>query len=188
MATTGPPPGGPWWAAETDTKMAGSPVTAAATPPTHAFIWRCQWTSESSSMMLRLPRTWPEGSAHARLRQLYQDLLAARRQWPALRDRRHTAARLVIGDGRGHCDVGTAEGGCATRPAILLLQRGGDDGLLAVANLAAEPVPLAALKLGGGHLLLSTEDARYGGARHDDHSCEEILPYELLVFASGDQL
>ena len=76
----------------------------------------------------KLDWAWPEGSPQAQLRQLYQDLLAARRRWPALRDRRHTAARAAerpaeldrIGDGQ---------------PALLVLQRGGDDGLLAVANL-----------------------------------------------------
>lgn len=38
IAATGPPPSGPWWAAETETKTAGSPVTAAVTPPTQALI------------------------------------------------------------------------------------------------------------------------------------------------------
>ena len=57
MAATGPPPSGPWWAAETETNTAGSPVTAAVTPPTQALIWRCQCTSESSSIALRRPRT-----------------------------------------------------------------------------------------------------------------------------------
>ena len=57
IAATGPPPSGPWWAAETETKTAGSPVTAAVTPPTAALIWRCQCTSESSSIALRRPRT-----------------------------------------------------------------------------------------------------------------------------------
>ena len=59
IAATGPPPSGPWWAADTDTNTAGSPVTDAATPPTQALICRCQCTSESSSMALRRPRTSP---------------------------------------------------------------------------------------------------------------------------------
>ena len=63
MAATGPPPEGPWCTAATDTKIAGSPVTAAATPPTHALMARCQCTSLSSSMMLRRPCTRPVGSA-----------------------------------------------------------------------------------------------------------------------------
>ena len=33
IAATGPPPSGPWCAADTDTKTAGSPVTEAVTPP-----------------------------------------------------------------------------------------------------------------------------------------------------------
>ncbi len=131
----------------------------------------------------KLSWSWPEGSAQAQLRQLYQDLLAARRQWPALRDRRHTAARLANGDGT----TTTGEGGCATGPPLLLLERGGDEGLLAVANLTAVAASLATLKPGGGHLLLSTEDARYGGVRRNDHSREEILPHELLIFASKGQ-
>src|SRR3982750_3822693 len=63
IAATGPPPDGPWCTAATDTNTAGSPVTDAVTPPTHALIWRCQWTSESSSIALRRPRTLPVGSA-----------------------------------------------------------------------------------------------------------------------------
>ena len=43
----------------------------------------------------KLAWAWPEGSPQAQLRQLYQDLLRARRRWPAIRDRRHTAARLL---------------------------------------------------------------------------------------------
>ena len=96
----------------------------------------------------KLDWAWPEGSPHAQLRQLYQDLLAARRRWPALRDRRHTAARLL----------NDSELGEDASP-LLVLQRGGDDGLLAVANLTAQNVSMAALELDGRELLLSTEDA-----------------------------
>src|SRR5918995_3974551 len=59
IAATGPPPSGPWCAADTETNTAGSPVTEAATPPTQLLIWRCQCTSESSSIALRRPRTVP---------------------------------------------------------------------------------------------------------------------------------
>jgi maltooligosyltrehalose trehalohydrolase len=105
----------------------------------------------------RLAWAWPEGSAHGQLRQLYQDLLAARRRWPGLRDRRHAAARLLSASGSED-----REG----PPALLVLQRGGDDGLLAVANLTAETVSIAAMELSGRKVLLSTEDARYGGGRN----------------------
>jgi len=40
MAMTGPPPCGPWCMASTETKTAGSPIAAAATPPTAPFEWR----------------------------------------------------------------------------------------------------------------------------------------------------
>ena len=38
IAATGPPPSGPWWAAETETKTAGSPVTAAVTGDPAVFV------------------------------------------------------------------------------------------------------------------------------------------------------
>ena len=39
--------------------------------------------------------SWPEHSFAGQLRRLYQDLLAARRGWPALGDRRHTSALVI---------------------------------------------------------------------------------------------
>ena len=67
------------------------------------------------------------GSLQAKHRQLYQDLLAVRRQWPALRDRERTTARLI------HPDLNDQNG----RSSILLLKHSGENGLLAVANLSA---------------------------------------------------
>jgi maltooligosyltrehalose trehalohydrolase len=130
----------------------------------------------------KLSWAWPEGSPQARMRQLYQDVLTARREWPALRDRRHTTARLI----QVHCaaqwgqshfhgeEVDWRDGvDCAARigtdpceAALLVLQRGGDTGLLAVANLSPQQVSLAAVELGDRRLLLSTEDVRYGGDRN----------------------
>jgi maltooligosyltrehalose trehalohydrolase len=150
----------------------------------------------------KLSWSWPEGSPRAQLRQLYRDLLAARRQWPALRDRGQTFARLVGPDVAGEAphrrprvsgssatadtgaDGGTAESAPATGPAVLLLQRGGEAGIRAAANLTGEPASLAGLDLGGGELLLSTENERYGGARRSHHRREEVLPYEMLIFGS----
>ena len=40
MAITGPPPCGPWCIASTETNTAGSPIAAAATPPTAALECR----------------------------------------------------------------------------------------------------------------------------------------------------
>jgi len=119
---------------------------------------------------------WPEDSPQAGLRRLYQDLLAARRRWPSLRDRRRTAARLLRAPDPAN------RGG---EPALLLIQRGGDDGLRAVANLTQQSVPRVSVKLAAGEILLSTEDARYGGSRPQDCGWEEILAHELLVFEAG---
>jgi maltooligosyltrehalose trehalohydrolase len=118
----------------------------------------------------KLDWVWPEGSSHSQRRQLYQDLLAARRRWPALRDRRHTNARLLNDASSTDRD---------NRPTLLLLQRGGDDGLLAVANLTMETLPIKAPELNGRKVLLSTEDALYGGSR-------ELLPSPFGRGAGGD--
>src|SRR5205823_6190348 len=66
--------------------------------------------AEDTFAAARLSWSWPEGTPRAGLRRLYADLLAARRQWPALRDFRDRAARLLPG----------AEGGL-----VLELVRGG---------------------------------------------------------------
>ena len=104
----------------------------------------------------KLGWAWPEGSAEWQRRQLYQDLLAARRRWPALAERRHTAARLVGASAAANQEC---------QPALLVLRRGNDEGLLAVANLTPQETPMPALELDPMVLLLSTEDERYGGSR-----------------------
>jgi maltooligosyltrehalose trehalohydrolase len=150
----------------------------------------------------RLSWAWPEGSPHSQLRRLYQDLLAARHRWPALRDRRHTIVRLL-------------NDRVSDAPALLAIRRGGEDGLLAVANLTEKTALLAEAEKGTGPIcvqhrpgrsgkldlspfplreaILSTEDARYGGGRlvlpSPSASVGEgvdlqLLPYELLVFGS----
>jgi maltooligosyltrehalose trehalohydrolase len=126
----------------------------------------------------KLAWAWPEGSPQAQLRQLYQDLLAARRRWPALEDRRHTTARLLkLSHEEDH----------PAPPALLLLARGGGQRILAVANLTAGAVSMAGIELGGGKMLLSTEDPRYGGSHREGLPADrqpgpQILPHELLVF------
>ena len=66
---------------------------------------RFDWSTEipdpqspETFLSAKLAWSWPEGSLQAKHRRLYQDLLAARRQWPALRDREHTNARLINPD------------------------------------------------------------------------------------------
>ena len=142
-----------------------------------------EWTTEipdpqspATFAAARLAWSWPEGSSDARLRQLYQDLLAARRTWPALCDRRSTTARVVHNPGLEDRDE---------RSAVLVLNRGGENGLVALANLAPKAVSFPPLDLGGRRVILSTEDVQYGGSRPAGGLSGELLPYELLVFGKG---
>jgi maltooligosyltrehalose trehalohydrolase len=138
----------------------------------------------------KLAWAWPDGTPQAQRRQLYADLLAARRRWPALGYRSPATARLWPPAGKSR---------------LLALQRGGAGGILAIANLTAEPASLGGadivvhpedphvpgreeclarqpnLELAKRVLLLSTESTAYGGQR-STQSSDAILPYELLIF------
>ena len=116
----------------------------------------------------RLSWSWPEGSSRASLRRLYQDLLTARRTWPPLGERQRTEASVV-----------PVEGGAS---AVLVIRRGGEGGLLAVANLTAEIQPLPAIDLGPRALLLSSESKWYGGSREGERRIGRLHPYELVLF------
>jgi len=114
----------------------------------------------------QLTWSWSAGSHHAGLRQLYCDLLAARRTWPALRDFRHRHASL-IGEGR-----------------VLCLLRGNPERsselLVAYFNLSATPQALPAADR-PPQMLLRSEIARYGGA---DSSPAQLAPWAFAVFGS----
>ncbi|MCE5267193.1 MAG: malto-oligosyltrehalose trehalohydrolase [Planctomycetaceae bacterium] len=110
--------------------------------------------------------SWPDGSSQAARRRLTADLLAARRQWPALQNRDRASARLLGNDQQ-------------RKTPVLLVARGGVDGLVVVANLSAE---VGDVPISDRELLLSTEDARYGGSRGETDSWNRLLPHELLVF------
>ncbi len=158
-----------------------------------AFQWKGELADPQSPetfQAAKLSWSWPEGSPQAARRRLYQDLLTARRQWPGLRDRKHTVARIVDQRGTEYHDGETP---------LLLLERGGDDGLLAVANLSSNAVALGELAPANDTLRLSTEDSRYGGRRTVEsmtggdsaRRCNliQILPFELLIFdRSGGRL
>ena len=67
-----------------------------------AFSWQGEVPDpqgEETFASARLGWSWPEGTPRAGLRRLYRDLLAARREWPALRDFEHRSARLLGGTG-----------------------------------------------------------------------------------------
>lgn len=123
----------------------------------------------------KLQWSWAEGSPQSKQRRLYQDLLRARREWPELRAGQPMQAELV-----NH---------------LIVFRRGESPRLVVYANLseqrvelppsdsgeaAASPAPAAS----GGtvqSIRLSTEDARFGGARTTADPTSVLLPYELLV-------
>ena len=65
-----------------------------------AFTWQGEVPdpqAEETFASAKLSWSWPEGTPRAGLRRLYRDLLAARREWPALRDFENRSARLLPG-------------------------------------------------------------------------------------------
>jgi maltooligosyltrehalose trehalohydrolase len=137
---------------------------------------------------------WPDDSPHAALRRLWAELLMARRQWPALRDRIHTSARLA--DTSPKRERGSQpDPSLALRasvdahavPPILVIERGeGDESLLAWANLSPTSQWLPDFDLGRRRPLLSTEDRRFGGMRDEQRPPQHLLPFELLVAGPGE--
>ena len=115
------------------------------------------------------------GFAAMQLRQLYRDLLLARRRWPALCDRRHTAARVLRG-GPGQ--------DAAAEPPLLALERGGEGGN----SGRGEPCQDAAVDRGRARspapgTAAGTEDAALRRMpRRKTHLPERILAHELLIF------
>jgi maltooligosyltrehalose trehalohydrolase len=130
-----------------------------------AFAWQGEVPdpqAEATFATARLSWSWPEDTARAGLRRLYGDLLAARRDWPALADLRQRTARLVA-DGR-----------------VLELVRG--ETAHAYFNLTAQPQSLPAGTDQAGVLLLSSEAAAYHGERRDGEAVGQLLPRECVVF------
>ena len=68
---------------------------------------------------------------------------------------------------------------------MLVLERGSEGGLVAVANLSPNATALPPLELAGRRLMLSTEDVRYGGSRAADQPLGRLFPYELLVLGGS---
>jgi maltooligosyltrehalose trehalohydrolase len=114
----------------------------------------------------KLSWSWPEGTVHAGIRRLYGDLLAARRQWPAMRDFDRRTARLVADDrGAGvvelvRADLLRAHFNLSDRAAEIPGRRAADD----------EAV------------LFSSESTRYGGDRHEVREVRQLRPFECVVF------
>jgi maltooligosyltrehalose trehalohydrolase len=135
-----------------------------------AFAWQGEVPdpqAESTFASAKLSWSWPEGSPQAHLRRLYQDLLTARREWPALGDFGRPTARMLPADGVG----------------VLELFRGGRGGglLQAFFNLTDRPQPAVAGRE-GTRVLFCSESARYGGAREGDPAGRELLPFECVAY------
>jgi maltooligosyltrehalose trehalohydrolase len=123
--------------------------------------------SEETFHAAQLSWQWPEGTHHAGLRRLYEEMLAARRAWPALRDRKQTVARAVQ----------SSDGG-----DMLILERGGRGGIVAIANLTNRPQTRPQIDLASRRLLLSSADERFGGLRREAESPATLSPYEVQIF------
>jgi maltooligosyltrehalose trehalohydrolase len=123
---------------------------------------------EATFAASQLSWSWPEGTARAGLRRLYQDLLTARREWPALRDFARREARLLP----------DAETG-----PLLELRRGGSGEVVhAFFNLSGEAQPLPEGGAYPAEVLFSSEASRYLGGRREGEPVRELLPHECVVF------
>lgn len=110
----------------------------------------------------KLSWSWPEGSEHAALRRLYQDLLRARRDWPAMRDFGNRSARLLDGN-------------------VIEFTRGrGPSALRAFFNLSDRSRPLPSHERAGEALLFTSEAPQYGGSR-SEMAPGKLLPFECRV-------
>ena len=106
------------------------------------------------------------GFPRAGLRRLYADLLAARRNWPALRDFTHRTVRLLPDE---------------HSPALLHLVRGLEGELHAYFNLTEQVQALPEGASEGRALLFSSESVRYRGGREAEASLQQLRPYECVV-------
>ncbi|HWF59434.1 MAG TPA: malto-oligosyltrehalose trehalohydrolase [Nitrospira sp.] len=130
--------------------------------------------AESTFTASRLSWSWESDPHRSGLRRLYQDLLRARREWPALRDYSKRTARLL-----------------PTADPVLELIRGdstanSQQAIRALFNLSAQEQPIP--DGGRGRLRWSSEEERYHGARHAHGPDRKLLPYECLIFHEEGQV
>ena len=117
--------------------------------------------------------SWESDPHKSGLRRLYQDLLRARHQWPALRNYSQRSARILPST--------QSEG-------ILELVRGGygpdaDGAIQAFFNLTPRPqtIPIPNLV----NMRWTSEAEQYHGERRTDTATECLLAYECMVFGSS---
>jgi maltooligosyltrehalose trehalohydrolase len=126
--------------------------------------------AEETFASARLTWSWPQGTPRAGLRQMYRDLLAARREWPALRDVQQRNARLLP-DAKNGPVLELLRGPAASKGQVQ-----------AIFNLSDQPQPLPRGLAKGERVLFCSELSRYCGDRENPHSIDHLLPSECIVF------
>jgi maltooligosyltrehalose trehalohydrolase len=131
--------------------------------------------AEATFASAKLSWSWPEGTPRAGLRRLYRDLIAARRQWPALRDFESRSARLLPDAREG---------------PILELCRGDEtNGSIRIFfNLSERPHARPARAGTAWKPLFSSEAREYGGCRDIARAILELQPFECLVLEPDSHL
>jgi maltooligosyltrehalose trehalohydrolase len=141
-----------------------------------AFSWQDKVPdpqSEATYNAAKLSWQWPEGTVHAGLRQLYQDLLWARKNWPGLRDYTHRGCELVTSAGAdGVLHLIRGNHGMAQRIEVLF-------------NLTAERKMIPSGVVKPTKRLFRSEHTRYGG-QQSSLDAPELAPHECLVFGPAD--
>jgi maltooligosyltrehalose trehalohydrolase len=144
-----------------------------------AFAWHGEVPdpqAEATFTASCLSWAWAEGTAHAGLRRLYTDLLAARQRWPALGDFEHRMARLVQ----------------VEKAAVLELVRGRDaagseKALHVYFNLTGQTQRLPVQSSPTLPLLFSSEAAVYGRSRRDWSRIRDLVTHECAAFGPADE-
>jgi maltooligosyltrehalose trehalohydrolase len=123
--------------------------------------------AESTLAVSRLSWSWEADPHRSGTRRLYQDLLRARREWPALRCYVQRTASLLPTD---HPVLELTRGTSGTGP---------HQSIRALFNLSSheQPVPAGS----HGRLEWSSEAERYHGTRRAHHSDQILLPNECLI-------
>jgi maltooligosyltrehalose trehalohydrolase len=125
--------------------------------------------SETTFVRSRLAWSWGQQPHQAGLRQLYKDLLDARRSWPALRNYSARAARLYGRPG-GHTLLEFVRGGLKPDQSTTIQ---------VYCNItdAVQELPATA----GQTLLFSSESQRYDGRRSSEQPRTHLLSFECMV-------
>lgn len=138
----------------------------------HAFEWDIEPPdppAESTFLSAKLSWSWPEGSLQGGIRQMYRDLLRARRHWKVL----HEQATAI-----------TSLDDQEDSP-FMILAFGDPQKFLMLANLSATAHSLPTIAVDAESRLFSTWDVKY--SLLESAPTEETLhPWELVVYGSAE--